>query len=233
MMISFNRRKSDKKSDVGNLIVMCLSVCMMGVAVSLLRLTHFGTDPCSAMNYGISYLSGISFGAIQVLYNVVTFGIVLALDRSLIGAGTFANMFLVGYMADLCTWILTSVIGIRPDLMLIYRIVILILGIAIFVIFAGIYANSGKGLSTYDGIAFILHHKLQILCGRDINYIKVRIPYDGAYMLIGIILGGEAGVVTLMMVLFLGPTMDFVRKCKSKFSIKRNVDNKSKNEEGL
>lgn len=34
--------------------LMLISVIMMGLGVSLLVLTEMGTDPCSAMNYGIA-----------------------------------------------------------------------------------------------------------------------------------------------------------------------------------
>ena len=75
-------------------LLMIISVMLMGFCVSLLVLTDMGTDPCSAMNYGVSAKVGMSFGNYQLLLNIVLLVFVFIFDRSLIGAGTIGNMVL-------------------------------------------------------------------------------------------------------------------------------------------
>ena len=41
--------------------VMIIAVIVMGMCVSLLVMCDMGTDPCSAMNYGIAHKLGMSF----------------------------------------------------------------------------------------------------------------------------------------------------------------------------
>lgn len=65
--------------------LMLISVIMMGLGVSLLVLTEMGTDPCSAMNYGIARTLGLSFGNYQLLFNTVLLILVILLDWRLIG----------------------------------------------------------------------------------------------------------------------------------------------------
>ncbi len=194
----------------------CMSVFMMGVGVSLLRLTHFGTDPCSAMNYGISYLSGIPFGTCQLLYNAAALLFVTVFDGSYIGAGTFANMFLVGYTADLFS-IVWAKSGIPALPSLSMRLLLLAAGLAVFVLFAAVYANSGQGLAPYDALADLLARGVGKLLHRRADFKAVRIFYDGAHMLVGFLLGGEAGFVTLAMALFLGPAIQGVGRLKKYF----------------
>ena len=94
------------------------SVIIMGFGVSLLKVTNLGTDPYSAMNYGISAKLGLSLGTYQLFLNLALLLCVLILDRSLIGTGTVGNMLLVGYSADFCTFILNQVIHIPQELSL-------------------------------------------------------------------------------------------------------------------
>ena len=62
-----------KASYIKKLVMMLISVCVMGMCVSLLVMTSFGPDPCSAMNYGVADLVGLSFGTYQAALNVVLF----------------------------------------------------------------------------------------------------------------------------------------------------------------
>ena len=70
------------------------------MCVSLLVMCDTGTDPCSAINYGISHKLGMSFGNYQLLSNIVLLIIAIIFEKKLIGTGTFGNMILVGYSAD-------------------------------------------------------------------------------------------------------------------------------------
>ena len=70
------------KENIGQILFMLVSVVVMGFSLSILVLTSFGTDPCSAMNYGVSGaisasgmlkifgLNTISFGTYQFLFNL-------------------------------------------------------------------------------------------------------------------------------------------------------------------
>ena len=80
--------------------VMIIAVIVMGMCVSLLVTCDMGTDPCSAINYGISHKLGMSFGNYKLLSNIVLLILVMIFEKKLIGTGTFGNMILVGYSAD-------------------------------------------------------------------------------------------------------------------------------------
>lgn len=80
--------------------VMIIAVIVMGMCVSLLVTCDMGTDPCAAINYGISHKLGMSFGNYQLLSNIVLLILVMIFEKKLIGTGTFGNMILVGYSAD-------------------------------------------------------------------------------------------------------------------------------------
>ena len=82
------------------IIMMLLGNLLMGIAVAILRMSRFGTDPFTCMNLGVSGFLNISFGTYQLLVNIIFFIFVLWKGRSCIGAGTIVNMAGIGYIAD-------------------------------------------------------------------------------------------------------------------------------------
>ena len=74
------------------IIMMLLGNLLMGIAVAILRMSRFGTDPFTCMNLGVSGFLNISFGTYQLLVNIIFFIFVLWKGRSCIGAGTIVNM---------------------------------------------------------------------------------------------------------------------------------------------
>lgn len=197
------------KESLRGFLLMLLSVCFMGFSLSLLVLTNLGTDPCSAMNYGISSHLGISFGTYQVLMNLVLLIIVLLCKRSLIGWGTLGNMIIVGYTADFFSWFWHQVCHIPAYLPLQIRLAILIPGLFLFVISAACYMHSGQGMAPYDAIPFILSEKLEEKTRKN-PFRIVRLCQDLLCTLIGVATGGTAGLMTFLMVLTLGPVVQFV-----------------------
>ncbi len=202
------------------LIMMIISVCIMGVCVSLLVMTSFGPDPCSALNYGMAELTGLSFGTYQVCFNVVLFALVFLCDKSLLGPGSFGNMILVGYSADFTTWFVGRVLGITQITGLAVRIIVLLLVLLIFVVAAAVYMNSGLGTAPYDALVFLIHKTLCKKTGKEIPFKAVRISYDGLVTVIAFLIGGEVGVMTVLMIVLLGPTIELVGKKMSQLQKK-------------
>ncbi|MBQ9928485.1 MAG: hypothetical protein IJO65_10960 [Lachnospiraceae bacterium] len=192
--------------------MMLISVCVMGMCVSLLVMTSFGPDPCSAMNYGVADLVGLSFGTYQAALNVVLFIFVFFCDRSLLGPGSFGNMILVGYSADFMTWLMGRVFGISEITGLVARIIVMLVVLFVFVVAAAIYMNSGLGTAPYDALVFLIHKTLCKKMRKDIPFKAVRMAYDALVTLIAFLVGGEVGVITVLMIVLLGPAIELVGK---------------------
>ena len=189
---------------------MLIGVFVMGICVSVLRLTHFGTDPCSAMNYGISGITGLSFGTVQVIVALVLLGIVLIFDYSKLGLGTIGNMFVVGYTADLTTWFTSKVLGIESLEGFMTRLIVMLVFVTVFIFAVALYVNSGLGASAYDVIPYIIREKLSKALHKEIPFKAVRIGFDAFFTIMAFLLKGEVGAITLIMVLTLGPVIDYV-----------------------
>lgn len=89
------------------------------------------------------------------------------------------------------------------------RIGILIPALILFILVAAIYMQSGHGTAPYDVVSFLISDRIEKRTGKNMFRI-VRIIYDLVATCIGVLTGGEVGVITILMVILLGPTVDLV-----------------------
>lgn len=198
------------KNWILRLLIMLIAVIMMGFSLSLLVMTKFGTDPCSSMNYGISGLLHLSFGNYQVIFNVVLLVLMILFYRSVIGFGTLGNMILVGYSSDFFTYIWHHVCHIPQNLSFEVRVVLLLPALALFVLTAACYMNSGHGMAPYDALPFIIDETIMKKTGGKSHFQVIRYTQDFLCSLIGFLTGGEFGAITVLMVLTLAPAVQKV-----------------------
>lgn len=198
------------KDNYKGCLIMLAGVIMMGFSLSLLVMTDFGTDPCSAMNYGISRKIGLTFGTYQFLMNLFLLIFVLFLYRPGIGWGTVGNMVLVGYTTDFFTYIWHDVCGIPDTLPLVARCILLVPSLLLFVFAAAFYMQSGQGMSPYDAIPFIIDEFIQKRNGGKSHFRPVRFCQDLLCTMIGVLTGGTYGIMTFLMVILLAPVVQFV-----------------------
>lgn len=207
------------KSWIKTFILMLCAVIVMGFGVSLLVLTQMGTDPCSAMNYGVAGKIGLSFGTYQLLFNLILLIFVIIFNRRMIGTGTIGNMVVVGYAADFFSWLRIDVCHIPTDLPLYIRLIVLFPTLLIFVTAAACYMNSGHGMAPYDAIPFIISSKLEEKTGRKNLFKVIRLSLDLLATIIGYFTGGEVGLMTVLMVILLAPVVEFTGKQFQKIGV--------------
>lgn len=184
-----------------------IAVLGMGISVSFLLFVNMGSDPYTCLNTGISSTLGLTFGTWQAIFNVVLLGVVYLSDKSQIGWGTVFNMFLVGYTADFVTWLTGFVL--KPEIFSVtyIRIAVMIAALIVFVISAALYMAADMGVSPYDAVGFIIANKLN-----KIPFRVSRICMDAAVSAVGYLFGSTIGFVTVLIVLTLGPAIQFMKQ---------------------
>ncbi len=188
-------------------VVLFISVFLMGLGVAILDQLGFGTDPCSVLNLGVSRLVGWSFGTYQLCFNLVLIVLILLLGETRrIGLGTLANMVVVGYAADFCTWIINMVHPLygEPEMV---KILLFIPTLVMFMVAASFYMVVDLGVSPYDAMP-------QIISGRvkRLSFTVIRIIWDVSATVIGYLVGGTVGLATIIMGFFLGPLISAIAK---------------------
>lgn len=189
------------------MIMMLCGVLSQGMGLSLLRSVNLGTDPCSCLTQGVTNFVPLSFGTCQLLCHLVTFLFVIRFDTGMIGFGTVGNMCFLGYISDFFKWVWTLVLPAGFFDMTMNRYLLLLPSLAVFLLGAAAYMCAGLGSSPYDALPFIISGHV-----KKISFKAVRMIWDISFMAAGFLLGGDVGIVTVLVAFFLGPIITWVQK---------------------
>lgn len=186
-------------------IGMLTGVLLLSVAVSLFIMIDFGTDPNASLNIGLSARLGISYGMCQMLVNLIMMLFVLLFGRGFIGTGTICNMFLLGYIADGCTWLLRRLVPDYDCLTMPVRIGILVPTVVVFLIGAVLYMTASVGVAPYDAIPMLISARLP-----RVSFRLIRMVWDALFTVLSLLVGGPVGLMTVLVILTVGPAVTWL-----------------------
>jgi uncharacterized membrane protein YczE len=175
---------------------------LLGIGVSLFKLSHMGNDPFSAMIMSVSALLGLSYSTFLILLNTCVFVIEIFLGRKYIGIGTFANWFLVGYVAEFFIWLTSTYITV-PEAFL-ARLPYALAGVIVMSLGVSLYQTSNAGISPYDSLSLIMDERIPVL-----PYFWCRMICDGTSAILCLLTGGLIGLGTFLCAFCLGPVIHF------------------------
>lgn len=190
--------------DKRRILLMCIGIIGMGISLSFLLRVNYGTDTCTFMNASLAAHFGISLGNLMVLVNVLLFIPELLWGRDMIGLGTLANMFCLGYILDFTTWAQERLLPEAWFTTSSARPFLFVASLIPFLIFVAFYINANVGVAPYDAIPTITSRALRL------PYAPVRIAHDCLAILIGILAGGTLTIATPILALTIGPTVQAI-----------------------
>jgi len=167
-----------------------------GVAVALMIHSGLGLGPWDAFHVGLHQITGLTVGTVSILVGVgiVAWTMLLSIRP---GAGTLANMVLVGVFMDLTIpWV--------PDAphwswgVAYYLAAIVLAGFS-----TGMYIGAGLGKGPRDGLMLGLSQHTGWPAGR------VRTLIEASVLVAGWLLGGSIGVGTVLFTFGIGPTVQW------------------------
>ena len=181
------------------MIMMLIGVVLQALGLSLLINIELGTDPCSCLTQGVTNWIPLSFGTCQLLCHLVTFAFVIRYDLSRIGFGTIGNMVCLGYISDFFRWIWSIVLpaGFFEQRWIAYLLLIPVL--LVFCVGVAMYLS--------DALPFIISERQ-----KKLSFKTIRVLWDVAFMVGGFLLGGNVGIVTVLVAFCLGPIISWIQK---------------------
>lgn len=175
---------------------LCAGFVSSGISCSLYVSCGLGSDAFNVMTQGLSDTLGIQTGNAFYVIQGAMLLLVLALRRREIGFGTLFGTFLIGLIMNLWSALLTPLLAAGVGVRLCCA--------AAAPVFTGLgislVKKSGFGLTPCDILTLIFHSWLPRM-----QFRTVRMLYDGAMFLAGVLLGGTIGVGTVFSVLLTGP----------------------------
>ncbi len=178
--------------------LLCLGIGIFGFGNGLFVSSGLGLSPWTVFHMGLSLHLGGTIGSWTVGVSIILLLLWIPLKEK-IGLGTITNALVVGPTIDLAIFLVpeTSHLG--------WGIFYLILGLALCGFGSGLYITRNLSAGPRDGL-------MTALGRRGIPIWIARNSLEATALILGIILGGKAGLGTAVFVIGIGPSVQFFLK---------------------
>lgn len=192
---------------IKRLIILLIGLTIAHLGVTLFLLSNLGSDPFNVLVQGIHntitklpFMGFLSHGNTHMAICFLIIIVLLFVDRSYIKIGTIVCMVCGGPIIDVFDRLLRGIINESNPFIL--RLVILAAGCVILAFGMTIVMKSDAGVGPNDLVAISISDKLHKKFG------IVRIIVDFSFVLIGFLLGGVAGIGTIICAFLVGPVAE-------------------------
>ena len=201
------------KISVATILVALIGVFFCGAGVGINNMASLGNDSVGILYDGFLNTFGLELSMASNIVNISLVVLLLFIGRKFVSLGTI--IYLVPY--GLCVSAGISIANVlrfsdslAASIMLaVVGSLILCMGIALFIVI-------DIGVDPFTGVVLVLVEKLKK------EYKFVKIGFDISCIIIGFLLGGKAGVVTLVLAVCLGPSIQFFVKLFTKLLVKKD-----------
>ncbi|MEV5720893.1 hypothetical protein AB0L41_44115 [Amycolatopsis mediterranei] len=167
-------------------------LALYGTSVALVTRAGLGLEPWSVLAEGVLKHTGLSFGTVTGLISVAVLLLWIPL-RQRPGIGTIANVVVISVMVD----VVRAVLPDQHDLA--WQIVLLVGGVTLNGVATATYVGARLGPGPRDGL-------MTGLAGRTGWSVRlVRTGIEVTVVAAGFLLGGTAGIGTVLYAIAIGP----------------------------
>jgi uncharacterized membrane protein YczE len=171
-------------------------LALYGASMALMIHANLGLDPWDVFHQGLARRLPLSFGAVTMVTGAAVLLLWIPL-RQRPGLGTVSNVVVIGLAVDATSALLPTPHAIVP------RLALLACGIVLNAVAGGAYIGAGFGPGPRDGLMTGFHRRT----GRSLRLTRTAI--EVTVLVLGILLGGTAGLGTLAYALTIGPLVQF------------------------
>ena len=200
--------KFDKKNMPLRIGFFLVGLLIMGLGISLIAISNFGNGPWDAVNIGLSEKTGLSIGLcmnIVALIQIIIGGII---NKEFPNIATMITSISLGLFIDF--WILF--LGGIEVTSYIMQFGVFILALPVISIGISIYLVSKLPNTPLDYFMLALKSKL------NLSLMTSKITSESIGLVLGFMLGGTIGIGTIIIILAIGPMIQYLQKpCNNAF----------------
>lgn len=171
--------------------ILVFGLFIFGLGDSLLIVSGLGNAPWSVLAQGLSVSTNISIGTATLLISAVVLLFWIPLKERP-GFGTLMNILIIAFAIDFGVNLFPRTESFAINLFYV------IFGIALVGTGSALYITCGLGPGPRDGWMTAIHNRSGLPVGR------VRLFIELTVLVLGVILGGTAGLGTALFALFIG-----------------------------
>lgn len=180
-----------------DLFVIEIGLALFGIAIAIMIRANLGTSAWAVLEVALAQILGITPGTMTVLMGFCVLSGALIL-REKIGWGTLANILSIGPWEDLALWLIPPVRNHLPVQIAMFLIAIGMMGLA-----SAIYIGVDAGAGPRDTLMLAIKRKT----GWSVR--AARGSIEVVVVTAGWLLGGPAGVGTLVFALLIGTSVQW------------------------
>ncbi len=186
------------------IILAFVGIVLVGVGVAFNAAAALGNDPVGIMYDGIRSFLGLTseeLGLASNLVNIALMVLVFFTGRHYINIGTFVYIIPYGFIVSLGGKLYHLIFQVQT-----FPIQVLGAVIGCLLLYTGVamYITADIGLDPFTGVVMVLRDRLK----KEYRYVKIG--FDISCILIGTLLGGKLGVITIITALSAGPVIQFL-----------------------
>lgn len=185
---------------VRDFFVIQIGFALYGLAIALSIRANLGTSTWSVFEVALAKITKLSIGTITILVAFVVLVFVLLLKEK-VGWGTLGNILSIGLWLDLFLLYIPSV-----EDNLIVQGIMLLLGILIMGIASAVYIGVDAGAGPRDSLMLAIHRTTKL------SLRMARASIELIVFTVGWLLGGPAGIGTLIFAILIGPAVQWAFK---------------------
>jgi len=178
-------------------IVIQFGFLLFGLSIALTIRANIGTGTWTVFEAAVANLTGLSVGNITVLDGFLVL-IVALFMREQVGWGTLGNILSIGPWLDFC---LRHISSVKDNFIL--QLTMLLAGVLIQGVASAIYIGVNAGAGPRDSLMLALHRTTKL------SLRMARASVELTVFVIGWLLGGPAGIGTLIFALLIGPAVQW------------------------
>lgn len=179
-------------------IVCTVSLALLGIGCGINIVTSLGADPITVFYDGLSKVTGLSVGFTASILNAILIVTVFCIKRKYINIGTVIYLFILGIFIDFGIWFYNC---LEIPQTFFIRLVVSLIGCLICFIGLGGYMNADVGIDPWTALAIIVSEKT------NKSFKLVKIYLDIITLILGWIMGGTLGIITIFCALVGGPVI--------------------------
>ncbi len=173
-----------------------IGLVLFGFSIALMLRANLGVAPWDVLSIGLTHWLPLSFGQITIVLSFVVLLLWIPVGERP-GVGTLANAIVIGLAVDASLVWLPVVDDWAP------RIALMLAGVVLNGIAGAVYIGAQLGRGPRDGLMTGLARRT----GRSLRLVRSLI--EVVVLVIGLALGGTAGLGTLVFALAIGPLTQF------------------------
>lgn len=192
-----------RKIRVQQILAAMVGIFFVSVGVAFNNGAGWGNDAIGMLYDGIRVAFGMTSDQLGMASNVVNIAltvILFLLARRYVSIGTFVYLLPYGFFVNIGTMLYPVIFS--SDMVWV-RVLGSVTGCVLLCLGVAIYIVLDVGVDPFTGIVLFLADVVKK------QYGLIKIIFDGTLIVIGALLGGKLGAVTLITAVAVGPTIQF------------------------